>query len=208
MDNEMLIENNLFIKKRVPISTITSIAYDYIVERGAMRYFYFVKCREGKEVRLPFMTCEGKTYQQLFKDILRINPHIVLDDNIKNFLNETIPDLKLHFNFRHIHKNDKEFDRCFRQNYPSILVFFVLSLILAFGVFSSLTLLGMEFLFSEVLHKEAGVFQGIFLVLSIAAMLCVYYNLMCALISQYIGHKFTFISLAVAVISLILLIIV
>jgi len=190
------------IPKHISIDSIDTISFELRSAGTAMSYFYIVIDKQGKEFQLSYSTLDGDTYQDMFREILKINPNIVLTDKMKNFLDSEITHKILKFDFN---VNKGEFfkrDQELSQKYPSLDAFIGLTIVFVF--------FPIPFVFGGVGNKllidtfgaDYDSFRIWMIVISGIAFMVALTNLFISLVSMYLGHKLTFISLIIAVIGL------
>jgi hypothetical protein len=114
--------------KHIPIDSIDTISF----ELRSNTYFYIITSRQGKEFKLAYSILEGATYQDMFREILKINSRIKLTDDIKMFLDSVISHKTLKFDFN-VYKG--EFftrDQELSQEHPSLDFFIGITIVTIF----------------------------------------------------------------------------
>lgn len=190
------------IPKHISIDSIDTISFELRSAGIAISYFYTVIDKQGKEFQLSYSTLDGNVYQDMFREILKINPNIVLSDKMKNFLDSEITHkiLKFYFNVNkgEFFKRDQELS----QKYPSLDAFIGLTIVFVFFpipfVFGGIG----NILLIDTFGADYDSFRIWTIVISGIAFMLALTNLFISLVSMYLGHKLTFISLIITVIGL------
>lgn len=190
------------IPKHISIDSIDTISFELRSAGKAMSYFYIVRDKKGTEFQLSYSTLDGDTYQNMFREILNINPNIALTDKMRAFLESEITHKILRFDFNVYKGGFFKRDQEFSQKYPSLDAFVGLTIVFVFfpipfvfgGVGNKLLIdaFGNDY---ESYRIWAIVISGI----AFSVMLT---NLFISLVSMYLGHKLTFISLTITLIGL------
>jgi hypothetical protein len=190
------------IPKHISIDLIDMISFELRSVGKGMSYFYIIIDKRGKEFPLSYSKLDGNTYQDLFRDILKINPNIVLTDKMSNFLNSEITHRVLKFDFN-VHKGEFfKRDQELSQKYPSLDAFIGLTIVfvffpipLVFGVVGNKLLIDNYGVYYDSYRLWAIVIGGIAFMVTLT-------NLLISLVSMYLGHRLTFISLIITVMGL------
>lgn len=198
--NAFSIKNGLLIKtasltKRVKIEDIDTISYELKYHGTSLAYLYVIRDYKGKEIIFSNMSLNSMLYQQMFRDILRLNPTIRLNAMMVDFLAYDITPFRLKFDFN-VHKGPfLKKDITLSMHYPWIdaaigfsVVFIFLSCVGAFG------LLGEAYL-KEALPGDVPPYRIVSLCLAGITLALSLTNIIIALVSMYLGHKFTLICL-------------
>ncbi|MCX7749011.1 MAG: PH domain-containing protein [Clostridia bacterium] len=204
-----IIENNClslhigFFPKKISIDHIKSIEYGLRSGGDASTYFYTLVTREDDHIMFPYSLFDIRELKELLQDLKRIHPGINYSRDVLDLIEREIPEKKkLKFDFE-VHKGQIfKMDAKLSQEYPGLDAVFGLSIVfgyilipLAFGV------LGDKYL--TYMHgANYPVFKNILFVMSGLALCVTLMNIFIALVSQYLGHKVTFISLTLSVLFL------
>ncbi len=123
--SEEIVSVSLF-PKRIFIDNIDKISYELRTAGKYSHYFYIFTDKRGKEFRLLYSLLEGTTYQELLRDLIKLNPKITLSEYLKEFLSDEIKKTEFKFDFKahkgEIYKRGEEFS----QKYPSLAFLLVL----------------------------------------------------------------------------------
>ena len=116
-----------FLSKRILIDNIDKISYELRKSGKNSHFFYIITNKRGKEFRLRNSLLEGTIYQELLRDLIKLNPKITLSEYLEKFLSDEIKKIEFKFDFTvpkgEIYKRGKEFS----QKYPSLDFFLVLT---------------------------------------------------------------------------------
>lgn len=190
------------IPKHISIDSIGAITFELRSVGKAMSYFYIITDNRGKEFQLSYSTLDGDTYQDMFREILKINPNIVLTDKMRNFLDSEITHKILKFDFN-VHKGAFfKRDQELSQKYPSLDAFIGFTIVFVFfpipfifgGVGNGLLI----DTFGDNYHS----YRIWAIVISGIAFMVALTNLFISLVSMYLGHKLTLISLIITLIGI------
>ena len=102
--SEEIIQVGLF-SKRMFIDSIEKISYETIRAGNSMSYAYVITDNRGKIMSLSYSLLDGITFQELFRDLMKLNPKIILSEKLKIFLSEEIVEKELKFDFE-VHKGE------------------------------------------------------------------------------------------------------
>lgn len=187
----------------IPIDAISVISFELKLSGRAMTYFYVLTDQFGQEILLPFSLLEGTEYQKLFKDLIKINPQIRLTNAVRAFLDKDIKPIKIRFDFSVNTKDYWQRSKEFSATYPSltILIAAIISLIvmpLLIFLCGAVYMLMLDYVGPqyESYRIWAIVISGIALTIAII-------NITNSLVSFYLGHKLTVISLFITIIGFI-----
>lgn len=199
MDNIFVLGFNSTI---IPISNIDSISYVSRHIKYSKTYFYLIIDNQDNEYFLPYSLLDGVTYQEFFKDIIRINPNIKLSNDLISFLSSELPKKTLQFDFN-FHKEDYfKRDSELAQKHPSLDAFIGLTIVFVFFpipfVFGGL---GNKLLI-DTFGTDYDSYRLWAIVISGIGFMVTITNLFISLVSMYLGHKLTFISLVITAIGL------
>lgn len=190
--------------KHIPIDSIDKITFESRIVVDSLASYYSIVNKQGKEYQLSNETIDRDTYQEMFKDVLSINPKIRLNQEMDILLTSKLSkkNLKLDFtvNTKDYFKRDHELS----INHPSLntlmaitmlLISFALPLLFNYGGNHLLTLVhGSEY---EIYRIFNVTISGI----ALAVALC---NLFISLVSMYLGHKLTITFLIIFITGLII----
>ena len=188
--------------KRIFIDNIDKISYELREIGRHSQYFYIITDKRGKEYRLLYSLLEGITYQKLLLDLIKLNPKITLSEYLKRFLSDEIKKTEFKFDFKvykgEINKRGKEFS----QKYPSLDFFLVLTCVfIIISITSIFTGVGLHLL-TQVFGDSYQSYRLVSIVISGLTLGLAAANLFMSLVSQYLGHKLTIISLVISIIGL------
>lgn len=190
------------IPKHISIDSIDTISFELRSAGKAMSYFYIINDKQGKEFQLPYSTLDGNIYQEMFREIIKNNPNIVLTDKMRNFHDSEITHKILKFDFNvykgEFFKKDQELS----QKYPSLDAFIGLAIVFVF--------FPIPFVFGGVGNKllidsfgtDYDSYKIWAIVISGIAFTVALTNLFISLVSMYLGHRLTLISLIITMIGL------
>lgn len=188
--------------EQIPVDSIDTISFEMSSAGKGMSYFYILIDKEGKEFKLPYSTLDGGTYQDLFKDILKVNPGIRLTDDMSKFLDTAVTQKILKFDFN-VHKGEFfKRDRELSQKYPSLDAFIGFTIILLFFPIPIVFGIVGNRLLTDIFGADYEVYRIWAIVISGIALMLTLTNLFISLVSMYLGHKLTFISLIITLIGL------
>lgn len=191
-----------FNSTEISINKIDSISYVSRYIKYSKTYFYLLTDNEDKEFFLPYSLLDGATYQEFFKDIIRINPNIKLSNDLISFLSSELPKKTLKFDFNFYKEDYFKRDSELAQNYPSLDAFIGLTIVFVFFpipfVFG---VVGNKFLI-DTYGADYDSYRIWAIVISGIAFMVTLTNLFISLVSMYLGHKLTIISLIITVIGL------
>ena len=198
--------------KKVLIDDIDEISFDKryqdvntgqrsdMITSQIPQYFYIITDKKGKEFRLAPTLLEGVTYQELLRDLIKLNPQIALCELLKDFLSYEIKKKRLKFDF-----NTRSIGEAIKQNkedglrHPSLGCFFAL---IAFFIIILCAMYPLYFIF-EVLEDNTQWYRVFSFAISGLALMFAVINLsLFSLASMYLGHKKTIIALIIAVLGL------
>lgn len=190
-----------FIPKHISIESIEKISFEWRNVENTITYYYIITDKNGKDFQLSYSTLDGNTYQELFREILEINPTIFLTASMKDFLASEITDKVLKFDFK-VHKGEFfKRNKELTQKHPSLssfigftIVFVFLPIPFVFGGVGNNILTDTYGTDYEWYRLWAIIISGIALMIALT-------NLFISLVSMYLGHKLTIISITVAVIG-------
>ncbi len=189
------------IPKHISIDSIDAISFELRSTGKAMSYFYIVRYK-GKKLYLPYSMLDGDTYQDMFREILKINPNIVLTDNMKNFIDSEITRKILRFDFN-VHKGEFfKRDQELSQKYPSLDAFIGFTIVFIFISVPVIFLVVGNKLLIDIFGADYTLYRLLAIVISGIAFTVTLTNLFISLVSMYLGHKLTYISLIITVIGL------
>ena len=190
------------IPKHISIDSIDMISFELRSAGKAMSYFYIIIDKRGKEFQLSYSTLDGDTYQEMFREILEINPNIILTDKMRNFLDSEITHKILKFDFN-VHKGEFFIrDQELSQKYPSLDAFIGLTIVFVFFPIPFVVGgIGNKFLI-EFFGADYEIYRIWAIVISGIAFTLALSNLFISLVSMYLGHKLTVISLIISLIGL------
>ena len=188
--------------KRIFIDNIDKISYELREIGKHSQYFYIITDKRGKEYRLLYSLLEGITYQELLRDLIKLNPKITLSEYLKGFLSDEIKKTEFKFDFKvykgEINKRGKEFS----QKYPSLDFFLVLTCVFIIILITSIFIgVGLSLL-TQVFGDSYQSYRLVSIVISGLTLGLAAANLFMSLASQYLGHKLTIITLIISIIGL------
>lgn len=201
IDRGLLYKLELF-NKVIEIQSIDTISYDLIFINNMMAYVYILTNKKGQKYQFMYSLLDGKTYQKMFFELLRINKNIKLDQKMIAFLESEITDIEFKFDFKVKEGNYWKRDKQFAQKYPDIDAF--IGLIIVFFILpipALLGFLGHKYLL-EMYGENYEMFRLIAVIASGVSFSVLLTNLFISLVSMYLGHKLTFISLSIALLGL------
>ena len=190
------------IPKHISIDSIDSISFERRSQGSSMSYFYILNDMRGKEFQLSYSTLDGDTYQDMFREILRINPNIALTDEMRKFLDSEITHKILKFDFNVYNGEFFKRDSELSQRHPSLDAFIGLTIVVVlfpipfvFGGVGNKILIDSFGADYELYRIWAIVIAGIAFTVALT-------NLFISLVSMYLGHKLTLVSLIITMIGL------
>jgi len=190
------------IPKHMPLDSIDTISFELRSTGQSMSYFYIIIDKRGKEFQLAYSTLDGDTYQDMFREILKINPNITLTEEMRKFLDSEITHKILKFDFNVYPGGFLRRDRELSQKHPSLdafigltIVFLIFPIPIVFGGVGNKLLIDMFGANYESYRIWAVVISGVAFAVAIT-------NLFISLVSMYLGHKLTIISLIITLIGL------
>ena len=191
------------IPKNIPIETIDKISFELSSRpQGPMTYCYIITDKSGKEFKLIYTMLESETYQNMFKEILRINPSITLTDEMKTFVNSEITRKVLKFDFNVYKGQFMNSDRELAQKNPSLDFFIGITIVIAFILIPLVFgRVGNNFLIGTY-GKNYESYRIWAVVISRVALTIALINIFISLVSMYLGHKLTIISTIISLIGL------
>ena len=199
--SEELVWGSLF-SQRILIDNIDKISYELRAAGKNSHYFYIITDNRGKEFRLRYLLLEGTTYQELLRDLIKLNPKITLSEYLEKFLSDEIKKIEFKFDFT-VHKGET-YKRGveFSQKYPSLDFFLVLTcvflIILITSIFAGIGF----FLLTQIFGDSHQLYRLVSILISGLSFSLATANLFMSLVSQYLGHKLTIISLVITIIGL------
>ncbi|GEM_PF-3487757 len=201
IDGGILYMHGLFTKK-IPLDTIHRISYELIAYGQSMSYFYVVVDDSGKEFQLAYSKLDGNTYQELFRDILKINPNIRLTDEMRSFLDAEITEKILMFDFN-VHKSGFfKRDRELSQKYPLLDAFIGFTVVfILFSIPCIFALTGDQYL-TENFGGDYNPHRIWAIIIGGVSLAVAITNLFISLVSMYPGHALTFVCLIISLIGL------
>lgn len=182
---------------KIKVSEITKISY---TKTPNLSYFYKFKTKE-KTLDIPYSTISGKSFQLLIKNLLELNEKIDISPRIKTFIEEPIEEVKFKLDFNRVNlSNFIEKDSKLSQKQSGkdaiigflILFTFIISVGLSFFL-GDLFLTARDGVHYPSLNIVLFTLSGFLLAITIS-------NIIIALVSMYLGHKLTFISLLASII--------
>jgi hypothetical protein len=199
--SEEIVKVGLF-PKRMFIDRIEKISFEAIQAGYSWSYVYIITDNRGKCLSLPYSLLDGITFQELFRDLLKLSPKITPSVKLKEFLLEDITEKELKFDFE-VHKGEFfKRNKELSQKYPSLdaligltIVFLILPIPFVFGGVGDY-LLTQKFGDGYHLYRICSIVAG-GLAFTVAIT-----NLFISLASMYLGHKLTIISLIIIIIGL------
>jgi len=201
INSEEIILTGLF-PKRILIDNIDKISYELRQSGKYSHYFYIITDKRGKEFRLRYSLLEGTTYQELLRDLIKLNPKITLSEYLEKFLSDEIKKIEFKFDFTvhkgEIYKRGKEFS----QKYPSLDFFLVLTCVFIFILITSIFAGAGSHLLAQIFGDSYQSYRLVSILISGVSFSLATANLFMSLVSQYLGNKLTITSLATTVIGL------
>lgn len=215
--NGMKIENQI-LNKEIPVSQIQSIEYCWKTtnSKGVIAYSYeFTYTYKGRNIPTTdsylVATLSARSWQELIKDLLQINPNIKISFELERFINqEVFEPYQWKFNFeKNVENNDKEIEKkgliVQKYTYLPMLEAWV-SLFLIIPIMMIPFGLGFwgDYYFSTTIAREYSIYKNILLIIGSIFLSFSILNLLSALYSTYLGHKTTIISTILGVVCTIL----
>jgi len=199
--SEEIVKVGLF-SKRMFIDKIEKISYETVRAGNSWSYAYVITDNRGKIMSLPYSLLDGITFQELFRDLIKLNPKIILSEKMEQFLSEDITEKELKFDFE-VHKGEFfKRDKELSQKYPSLdafigltIVFLILPIPFVFGGVG-------DYLLTQKFGDGYHLYRICSVVASGLAFTVAITNLFISLVSMYLGHKLTIISLIITIIGL------
>ena len=199
--SEEIVQVGLF-SKRMLIDKIETISYEAVRAGNSLSYAYVITDNRGKIISLPYSLLDGITFQELFRDLITLNQKIMLSEELEEFLSENITEKELKFDFE-VHKGEFfKRDKELSQKYPSLdafigltIVFLILPIPFVFGGVG-------EYLLTQKFGDGYHLYRIFAVVASGLALSLTVTNLFISLVSMYLGHKLTIISLIITIIGL------
>lgn len=201
--------DNQILNKEIPISQIQSIEYrSTINDKGGVAYTYqFTYTYKGRNIPTTdsylVTTLSARSWQELIKDLLQINPDIKISFELERFINQEIFEpyqWKFHFEK---YDDEKEIEKrglvvqkhTYLPMLEALVAFFLIIpiMMIPFGI----DFFGDYFLQIIEFQKALLTIGSIFLSFSII-------NILLALFFKYLGHKPTIISTILGVVCTIL----
>jgi len=196
-----LIKVGLF-SKRMLIDDIDTVAFKNVrlPNKPSSQYNYVFTNKKGKTLTFSHTLLEGITAQELLRDLKKLNPNITFTLVLEWFMADEIVKKKLKFDF-YVYENSSEKSKEFWQKYPSLSVFLGVTGFVIFGL--CLAIIGGigEYLLTQRFGDNYSGYRMVALVTSGVAFAVAMINLLCSLVSMYLGHKVTVISLIISVIG-------
>jgi len=188
--------------KRVLIDNIDKISYELRKSGEHSYYFYIITDKREKEFRLRYSLLEGTTYQELLRDLKKMNPKITLSEYLEKFLSDEIKKIEFKFDFTvhkgEIYKRGKEFS----QKYPSLDFFLVITCVFIFILITSIFAGIGSYLLTQIFGDSYQSYRLVSILVSGLSFSLAIANIFMSLVSQYLGNKLTIISLAITIIGL------
>jgi len=188
---------------RILIENIDRISYELRKNGGSSHYYYVIKDKRGKEFTLRYSLLDGITFQELLRDLIKLNPKIVLTEWLEEFLSCDINEKKIKFDFQVHERMLFSQGKKFNQQYPSLGLFFIAIVFLVFPI-PFLLGGGGDYLLTQRFGDSYHLYRICSIVIGGFAFMMAIANLLFSLISMYRGHKFTTISLAITIIGLLI----
>jgi len=193
--------------KRMLIDSIVEISYESrSVPAGktvTSSFFYVIKNNQGKELVLPYLLLDGAaTLQELFRDLRKLNPKIILSEELEWFLSVNIEKRKLKFDFT-VHKGDHVRRRREQTHlYPSLVSFIWLTVI--FHLIATIALFGGlgDYLLTQRFGADYHWYRIVAVSIGGLGFFLATTNLLISLASMYLGHKWTIRLLIITIIGL------
>lgn len=190
------------VSENIPIDSIDTISFGFNSVGQTFNYFYRITDKRGKEINLLYSTLEGNTYQDMFREIIKINPNIKVTYEMKKFLDSEISPKILRCDFN-VHKGEFfKRNRELTQKYPS------LDVIVSFTIAFSLLLIPLAWgaLGNNLLMKSFGANYDSYrfwaIEISGISFTVALINIFLSLVSMYLGHKLTFILLIISLLGI------
>jgi hypothetical protein len=198
-------KDNIFVlgfnSTKIPISNIDSISYVSRYVKYSKTYFYLIIDNQNNDYFLPYSLLDGVIYQEFFNEIIRINPTIKLSNDLISFLSSELPKKTLRFDFNFNKKDYFKRDSELAQKYPSLDAFIGLTIVFFFPIPFVFGGVGNKLLI-DTFGADYDSYRIWAIVISGIAFMVTLTNLFISLVSMYLGHKLTVISLTVTVIGL------
>ena len=204
--SEEVVKVGLF-PKRMLIDNIDRISFKTItvytnIGTFSSSYVYVITDNRGKRLVLLYSLLEGVTFQKLFRDLIKLNQRITLCERLEWFLSEDITEKELKFDFK-VHKGEFfKRDKELSQKYPSLDAFIGLTIV--FLIFPIPFIFGGigDYLLTQRFGDGYQLYRIISIVISGLAFAVAITNLFISLVSMYLGHKLTILSLVITIIGL------
>ena len=188
--------------KRILVNNIEKISYELRKDGRISKYFYIIIDKSGKEYTLPYSILEGITYKELLRDLIKLNPKITLSEELKEFLSDEIKKIEFKFDFQvhkgEIFKRGKEFS----QKHPSLDAFLVLTCVCLTILITSIFAGVGFYILTQIFGDTFQSYRLVSIVISGLVFALATINLFMSLVSQYLGHKLTIISIVITLIGL------
>jgi len=188
--------------KRMFVDNIDKVTFETIIAGHSKSYAYVITDNRGKTLTLPYSLLDGITFQELFRDLVKLNPKIIFSKELKWFLSENITEKELKFDFK-VHKGEFfKRDKELSQKHPSLdafigltIVFLILPIPFIFGGVG-------DYLLTQRFGDGYQLYRIISIVISGLAFAVAITNLFISLVSMYLGHKLTMALLIITIIGL------
>lgn len=188
--------------KHIPIDSINTISFELRATGESTSFYYILLDKQGKEIKLSYSTLDGKEYQDMFRDLLSINPKIKLTSEMQTFLNSEITNNNLKFDFNVYKGEFFKRNRELPQKQPSLDAFVGLTIVFIFLSIPFVFYLVGNKLLIDIFSTNYDSYRLWAIVISGIAFTITLANLFISLVSMYLGHKLTYITLVIALIGL------